>query len=806
MPFPLQASFTGGEVSPSLHGRVDLARYHVGVKTMLNFFCHAAGGVSNRPGTYFIGEVEDSTKVHRLVTFVFSVEQAYCLVFGDATMQVIMDGGFVMDGASPYTLVTPYSSEDLAGLQFTQSADTLYVTHPDYFPRKITRTAHDAWNINSLSFSGPWELPLNMVGEMLLPETSAIGGANEDVDIECTASFFTSGMVGSELRFGYVNPMDSFTIQWKKATIDQYTSTTQVRVDVLEGGLFGFVYNYNPCFFNKWWFWKDASTGGGSVDIVEGLATLNNGSGGTAILQQNYIPVVADRTIVIRINVVTWAVGGVPTATFKIGTQAGLSDIASGSAGVGTLVFTPSVSAICITLEYTNTTNDIDLEVKKLWVNDQFVEVETINWYISTCDRTDLYPVSPAFFEQRFVMGGSNEKPQTICHSRTGDYENFDFETPIVDDDSFSYIIAAKEVNNIRWMVPLKELIVGTEGAIWRVARGEQTSVMTPSSIDVKLQANYGCAPIEPIAIGDSVLFIQRGATKIRNLRYSLESDGYTGDDLTVFAEHIFENKTIVDWAYARMPDSILWCVLSDGTLAGMTFNPEHKVFGWHRHETDGEFESVTVVPGDTTDDVYFVVKRYIDSAYVRYVEQLMPRITDEDEYDYFFVDCGLTYDSTPATTITGLDHLEGETVVALADGSVVEDLVVSSGEITLPTAASLVHVGLTYNMDLAPLDLDLSGDQGSTMGLTKIISKVVLRLYKTRYLECGANEDSLYPVPLMDEAYGENPPALFTGVKEVEIEANYDLYGSLFFRNTYPVPVTILGIVPVVQVTDDEG
>ena len=167
----IQPSFAAGELSPFLYGRVDLAKFHVGARTMQNFFVHPHGGASNRPGTRFVGEVDDSTIRHRLIPFQFRTlpaGQTYALVFGDKTMQVVMFNagapGFVLDGLGAiYTLATPYAAADLPLLKVVQSADTMTLTHSAYPPMKLTRTAHNAWTISQITFAPTQKAPTNIV-------------------------------------------------------------------------------------------------------------------------------------------------------------------------------------------------------------------------------------------------------------------------------------------------------------------------------------------------------------------------------------------------------------------------------------------------------------------------------------------------------------------------------------------------------------------------------------------------------------------------------------------------------------------
>mgnify|MGYP003345655058 FL=1 len=139
-----------------------------------------------------------------------------------------------------------------------------------------------------------------------------------------------------------------------------------------------------------------------------------------------------------------------------------------------------------------------------------------------------------------------------------------------------------------------------------------------------------------------------------------------------------------------------------------------------------------------SSDLVYLVVKRHINGQDVRYIERMAPRLPGKSLVEGVFLDSSLTYRGTAADTISGLEHLEGETVNALADGNVVEDLTVTNGEITLPFEAAVVHVGLPYTADLETLRLEFDAGQGTMQGRKKQISKLTLRLESTRGLEIG--------------------------------------------------------------------
>ena len=145
---PTQTNFTGGELSPRLWGRTDIQKYASGAKRLINAIVLPQGGATRRPGTRYVDEVKTSANATILVPFTFSNVQSYVLEFGNLYMRIYKDGALVKVTGTPVEVTTPYATADLPQLRWTQSADVLYLTHPGYQPRKITRTSHTDWSIS----------------------------------------------------------------------------------------------------------------------------------------------------------------------------------------------------------------------------------------------------------------------------------------------------------------------------------------------------------------------------------------------------------------------------------------------------------------------------------------------------------------------------------------------------------------------------------------------------------------------------------------------------------------------------------
>lgn len=258
------------------------------------------------------------------------------------------------------------------------------------------------------------------------------------------------------------------------------------------------------------------------------------------------------------------------------------------------------------------------------------------------------------YYQQRRVFGASNANPQTLWFSRVGSYNNFGFSTPTKDDDAITVTLASRQVNRIRALVPLKELLVLTSGAEWTVT-GDATG-LKPTNIQAQVQSYIGSSTVTPAVYGNTALYVQARGQKLADLAYSYTSDGFQGQDLTVLSSHLVRGFEIKDMTLAQVPNSVLWIVRNDGGLLGFTYLPAQEVFSWHRHDTYGAFESVASIPEGDEDAVYFIVRRVINGVTKRFVERLASRQLSVPGQDTamdrcFFVDAGLSYDGRGPTT-----------------------------------------------------------------------------------------------------------------------------------------------------------
>jgi hypothetical protein len=356
----------------------------------------------------------------------------------------------------------------------------------------------------------------------------------------------------------------------------------------------------------------------------------------------------------------------------------------------------------------------------------------THKWSEGSWSNYRGWPQTVTFFEDRLCFGGNTSQPDTIWGSVTSDYDSF--AEGAEDDDALNFTLSSRQVNVIEWLVGKDKIIIGTSGAEWTLEGGADEP-LTSSNVIAKQHSTYGSAGVQGTLANESVLFFQRGAEKMRELAYNWELDSYVAPDMTILSNFITDGG-ITDTAFQKTPDSILWCIRDDGEMPVFSYERKENITAWSRLVTedgtsDSDFESVARISGSPEDEVWAIVKRTVNSSTVRYIEQFQDRDFGSDADDAYYVDCGATYDSTSASTMTGLTHLVGETVSVLADGVVFDDAVVSgTGTLTLKTggtttSASTVQMGLPYEVHLQTMPLSWVG--GVTIqGRMKKIGEVV--------------------------------------------------------------------------------
>lgn len=425
----------------------------------------------------------------------------------------------------------------------------------------------------------------------------------------------------------------------------------------------------------------------------------------------------------------------------------------------------------------------------------------TDEWSWSAFGGLFGWPGAIVFHQQRMVLGGSLEQPQTIWGSVQGDIENFQEGTN--DDDAYEFTIAANKKNPIAWLASNVVLNIGTLGGEF-FARSSGASV-TPTDISIEQIGQYGSASgVAPLIANGFTVFSQTGGRKLRELRFDETSQRNFARDLNKVSEHIVDNG-IRQIAYQAEPYQIVWTVIGS-ELYALTYETDEDVFAWSRQDC-GEVISIATIPNGGNDRLWMVVKRF-GNYYIEYLSDFFRRSMSIDES--CFVDSSLAYEGVEIQTLTGLGHLEGQVVSVLNNGSVGQQQTVTNGEITLQFPTTKCTVGLPIESSWQSMRLEGGSKDGIGQGKVKKVSKAIFRLEKTgsglRYGK--ANLDKTFANGLFNElpvrevnGDMDNPPSLLDGdTYRQGMDGGSDAEYMVRVEHSDPVPCTIIAIILTVD------
>lgn len=769
----MQTAFNGGELSPYLAGRPDVAKFAAGCSKMENWLPIVEGPAITRPGSIYVGEVKDSADRTWLIRFEFSAADSYMLEFGDgyvrfyydhaqvqtaapaawATTTVYAVGDLVLQGgvryycrsahtagvfatdlaasrwyAMPgtiYEIPSPYAAADLTNsdgalaVRYVQTGDVVYLVHPSYPPYKLSRFSATRWTLEAVSFAPPPFQDQNTTATTIYADA-----ATGSVSLTASAAVFSAALVGQYIYLGEKDVRD--VQKWQPGV-----AVTAGDLRRYEGR------NYEAL---------NSATTGASPPIHTSGAEFDGA------VQWQYTDSGFGYVLITAYNSAT-DVDGTVISTLPDGA------VTSGNA--------------------------------------------TTRWALQAWNATDGYPSSVTFFRERLTFA----RDETVWFSVAGDFENFatEIDGVVTSDAGFERTLASDRANTIRWLSPGDVLLVGTIGDEWAITESTTTDPFGPDNCKTKRQSTYGSNTVSPVRAGSETLFVQKAGTKVRAMSFRFEEDGFASPNVAAFARTI-TGPGIVDVAYQQEPFSIVWLVRSDGLLVGLTLDREQEVVAWHRHPfSGGAVECVETIPSPngTQDDLWLIVRYTVNGVTKRYIAHLAEHATEDTaQEDWIYSDMTLTYDGAAATTISGLDHLEGKSVWVLADGARHPVVTVASGQITLQNAASKVQVGLPCVATLTTTNMEGGNPTGTSHGKTKRSAVVTIRTYNSLGGMAGPNESSLEEIRYRrpSDPMG-SAPSPYTGDTDVEWPDDYGTTMQVVVQKDRPMPITLVAIMPQTEV-----
>ncbi len=520
-----------------------------------------------------------------------------------------------------YEIPSPYLTADLFALKFEHSADVMFITHPNYEPRKLSRISETTFVLEELNFQdGPFQ-DLNSVSTAIITPSDTTGSitltaSGTNADGTSFAPFADSSTAGHAPSIAPVTDTDIGTSQTNKAI----TGTLFKIVHSMEAGEVDVSFT---------------STGSSdSLLVYKGVMWdfVTNGTWtGTIKLERAYVG-----------TPTTWETIATVVSENNNNAQIdGTEEVDDAFYRMTATDFTPGGSANCqFSVRDTSHIGVVEIAAVSSTTVATGIVVATLGstdgthrWAEGAWSNFRGWPNAVAISpEERLTFAGSASFPLTVWGTKSGDYTDMTAGT-LADDAIIFTLIGSGRQNAIRWIISKNSLILGTYGGEHLLGASDDKEAMTPTNVTAKIQSTYGSEDIQSILVGDAILFVQRGGRRLREMHYSFEKDSMVAEDLTVFSNHISES-TFTDLAYQRTPDPMVWCIRADGVVAVLSYERAQDVWSWCRlitgttsYTVESDFESVCVIPsGSEEDQIWFSIERVIDGNSVRYIEFLSTR------------------------------------------------------------------------------------------------------------------------------------------------------------------------------------
>jgi hypothetical protein len=742
---PLQANFSGGEWSPRLRAEQRLAKYALACGRLENLLITDQGSLTRRPGTRHITMAPTGATAVRLLTFERSRSLGYLVELTPGKARL-----FDNDGSGPlFETTTPWTDPTvLREIKTAQLADYMLFVHRTTAPWNLIHRAETLWTFRPVAFE---VAPTQEYGTF--PNQALSWTGNNTVNGVITATVpvaaFVTADVGRQLRgAGGQGTITAVPVGG--------TSLTVTMIAPFLGT--------SPIAAGDWFLMTSPQT------TLAPDATAFEAPIGKSIALDAGVGAFQAQDVGRYLSI--WG-GLVRIHTVESITRVGATIVAP-------LVTMPKKG---------DQETDPDYAERR--------KAPAGAWSMEDPAWSDAkgWPVTATWFQDRLYFA----RDQWIWGSVSGDY--FQFGGGTEDDAAVQFELADAQVNNIQWLVASRALLAGTIGNEYVIHGGAAEEPITPTAISAHPQTSWGSALVGPLRVSNAVLFVSRGGRSLRELAFVFEIDGYRAPDLLFLSEHlVLDGTELIEIAHQREPDSTIWAVTSDGRLLACTYVREQEVIGWHRHPTLGTVGSVAIIPhpSGTRDRVFLAVKRagtwrleYLDDAGGTYG----PLNTDATKLQ--------TISSAGSVILSGLEHLEGQTVAVVGAGAVYPNQVVANGVIGVtgvptPAAQRLWEVGLPYASVLETLTPPLTAGSGPLRVARQRWVQVWLEVLDT--LGVSVNGDRL-PFRVAHDPMDVAPPKLVSGRLAFSVRSTWADQGRLLIEQQQPLPFSLIAVGGVLDV-----
>jgi len=858
---PLFGDFSSGEIGPRMLGRVDFEKYPNAAEIGENLLTAPQGAFYRRPGTRYVAETKTSTNKSYLFPFEVGVDSQYVIEGGANYFRFFRDQGqlsvadtdaAIVNGAFP-SGITSWTDRSGASSSIAHDATNLRLS-------LISNGTTDGHAEQSVTIDSAYTAVAHVLrfrvygvhGDFVKLRIGTSSKGTEVVnDVELGVGFhaytFTPGATTFYVQFLHtraktigiddVDILDNVPLElvtpYTAAQIQTFARPQANDVMYIFPGATTAPYKLIRRADTSWSLEEVGFIDGPYLDQHITSILPANGTTGIGTFAEFFRILALSTTLS---PAATTGLGITLTASSTRGINGGQGFL---STDVGRLVRIQQSSAAdagyaVITAVGSTTSATIDIR------RDFNVTTATTSWWLGALSETTGYPSAATFHEQRLVAASSTDHKQSLWFSQSADIENmrpdtFDSSLTVEDDDAINITLAARQSNQIRWLESARDLIAGTAGGEWVLK--SDGAIITPTDIDAKRNTTLGSSGTKPVQVNGTVIFPQRAERKLFDYRYNFDLDRYDGRELTILGHRVLGDG-VNELDYQQEPDSIVYGVRTDGQLACLTYKPEDGTVSWTRLILGGSFstgnavvDSVATIQGasgsgrtidsDERNEVWCIVKRTVNGLTKRFIEFFEKSFEGPLRHDYttealwdaamitaqkdaMYSDSALTYNSAATTSISGLSHLEGETVKILADGAVHPDKTVSSGAITLDYSASKVQVGLGYHHRYKSLKLNFGAALGTAVGKVKRIHGVTFVLLDSVAFQFGKDFDSLVDVEFREigDAMDTAVP-LKVGEKDMDFNGEYGTDARIYIQSDNPLPWVMLAMAPKMKTNE---
>lgn len=725
---------------------------------------------SSSGGDEYISQTTLGTGTHSLA-FTPTGANVYLELESRVAWATIVDS-ITIEGAGTMTLPATYLAADLGLIRWAQSGDVVFLDAYGYKPRKIERRGTRSWSLVLYeTLDGPF-FATSGDSEIKM----SINAGRSTGTLTATRPYFKSSHVGALFRL--FTP--GYNLAFSLGQADCFSPA--VRVNGVGAGRSVTIVT--------------TGTWSGTLTVQKSFTGEDSGFIDTATtITTNTSTTVSDTSD----NTVIWVRVGFKTGAYTSGTavvQSIFADGGGGSNGRGSSSPGGRTGVARITAVTNSTTATVDI------LSHFSSNLTSLDWFEGEWSDYRGYPSAVAFHEGRLWHAGRDK----VWGSVSDNYTSF---SPDTDGDSgpIQRSIGYGPVQTFNGLVGLNRLVGFTEGSEVQVKSSSFDEPLTPTNFSIKDISTYGSGSVGQLKVDTKAFYVNRPGTRLMEVAYSVEQQDYRSKDLTLIHPDLNLENPIVHIAIQRLPDTRIHCVREDGTVAILVYEPDNEVMAWVRYETDGIVEDAYVLPGDDEDAVYYVIKRTINGSTKRYHEKWATEADCQGSTISKIADCFYQYSGASTATISGLSHLEGESVVVWGAGKALGTYTVSSGSITLSQAVTGCIVGLPYTAQYKSSKLAYAAQAGTALIQKKRVHSFGLLLYNTHYqgLQYGGDFTTMYDLPAIEGGVATAADTIHADYDEASFEfgGEWDTDSRLCLKATAPYPVTVLACVLGLETND---